>query len=259
MAHKGVDPALLGLVVITIGAAVIGAILGAIVWTIDPFRPVLVVLAAIVLSTIVAILLTRELAIPTHRLGHKVPTGLGPFPQQWEQEPWEKQPYRQAPRPAPAPNTGRPNPNQPYSNPPYSSQPDPSRPHLNQQGSRRAEPFQSPPLAPTVPTHAVIAVDPPRMAATPTDGPLSGWWNQTERRPIAASTGPPQPGTPDISSYVRSGQIIQCTKCAAFTVDVQRVEEGFSFRCQACGHEFTWRRGEEWPAWKVSPQSRSKL
>jgi hypothetical protein len=261
MARKGVDPAHLRLVK-TIGAAVIGALLGALLrgalgWTVDLLLLAVIVLVAIAVSTIVAMLLTREtptreIATPMHRLDCKVPTRLGSSPQLREQQSWEKQPHYQDSGQLRDSNSGHPSPSQSYS-----SQPDLSRPHLNQSDPSRAEPFQPLPLAPTVPTHAVIEVDPPQ-AAPLAHGPPSEWWNQAGPHPMAASTGAPQCETPDISNYVGLAQIVQCSKCAAFTVDVvKRVDAGFSFRCQKCGHEFTWRRDEEWPAWKVSPRSRS--
>lgn len=257
MARKGVDPAQLRLVK-TVGAAVVGALLGALLRsalarTVDPlWRTFIVLVVAIAVSTIVAMLLTRELATPTHWLDCEAPTRLGAFPQPWEQQSWEKEPHHQASGQLRDPHCGHPSPSQSYS-----SRSDLSRPHLNQPDPHRAEPSQPLPMAPTVPAHAVIEVDPPQ-AATPAHGPPSKWWNQTGPHPKAASTGAPQCEMPDISNYVRLAQIVQCGKCAAFTVDVvKRVEAGFSFRCQTCGHEFTWRRDEEWPAWKVSPRSRS--
>jgi hypothetical protein len=240
----------------TILAAVIGSLLGALLldalgWAVDPLPLGLIMLVATALcGGIGAVFRTRDLAVRKHRLDHQVSPRPAPSPQ-----PWEQQPDRQAPSQWQGFNSGPLNPDQQHSSPSYSTWPDPSL-ALNQPDSSRAEALHPTP-ATTAPAYAVIAVDPPQ-AATSADGPPSeAWWNQTEHSPMAPGAGAPRRQAPDISSYIESGLIVQCTRCAAFTIDVQRVATGFSFRCQACGHEFTWQRNEEWPAWKVSPQSRS--
>jgi uncharacterized membrane protein YeaQ/YmgE (transglycosylase-associated protein family) len=259
MARKGVDPAQQRLVK-TIMAGLVGALFGALLlYTlagyVDLYRVALIVFVATALSTIFALRRRGGLATSTQPQHQPVPPSPVPSPPRLEKQSPGSQPYGQPPQPATGSYSGHSNRSQPHSSPTNSSQPEPSRPKPNQQSSSGAAPFQPPPLPPAEPAHAVIAISP--QGAAPAGGPPSGWWNQTGRRPISASTEAPPGETPDISSYVGSGQIVQCPNCAAFTVDYERVEAGFNFRCQACGYEFRWQRGEEWPAWKISPRSRS--
>lgn len=252
MARRGMDLARLRFAMIAL-ASVIGAVLGALVvstlaWIVNPISLALVIVPVSVLSAICSFQFTRRRATSRHRFVHQIPTDLAPSSQPWKQ--LQDQDFGRAQdRYSDLPHSSR-----PQLSPEYSNQPDLNDGHLNHPESSRAKPFQPSPAV-KAPTHAVTAVDPPQVA-TPADDFRSGWWNQAGRHPVAASAEAPQREIPDISSYVGLGQIVQCTRCAAFAVNVNHVQAGFSFRCQACDHEFTWQRGEEWPAWKVSPRSR---
>jgi hypothetical protein len=250
MARKDVNQAWLRFATVIL-AAVIGSLLGALLlnvlgWTVALLPLVFIMLVVTALfSGIGALVLRRDLAVPRHRLNHQPQ----PAP---STQPWEQQQDGQAVSRPHEVNSGPMN--QPYSSPYRSPRPDPSH-TPNPPDPSRAETFQ-PMSSPTAPAYAVIAVDLTQSAALAGGPPSGAWWNQTEHSPVAASAEIPPYEAPDISSYVMSGQIVQCTKCAAFAVDVQRVGTGFSFRCHACDHKFNWQRNEEWPAWKVSPQSR---
>jgi hypothetical protein len=128
-------------------------------------------------------------------------------------------------------------------------------------------PAPTPPAQPTTPeVQPQPALSVPNYAVTPVEQPrpprrvkpaASGWW-EAEAAPSPSQRSEGRRRTaPDIGRYVRAGRIVQCTACADFAVDVVRVDYGFTFRCQACGHGFSWKPDADWPAWKVSPRSRS--
>jgi hypothetical protein len=85
------------------------------------------------------------------------------------------------------------------------------------------------------------------------------WWSETSvpgaRRdqPRAVSAPPP-----DLSGYVESGRVVQCPNCASFRINVRRVDVGYSFSCQRCGHTWDWQPNMPWPKTiKVSKRLRA--
>lgn len=123
------------------------------------------------------------------------------------------------------------------------------------------------PVVPVVPAAADLPDLPaPNYAVTPVEQPAPprrvkstapDWWDaESSPEPKSRRDSAPRV-SPAIGRYVQGGRVVQCTACAAFAVDVVRVEYGFNFRCQACGHSFFWEPTNDWPAWKVSFRSRS--
>jgi hypothetical protein len=254
MVDKSADSSLLGPAT-TIGSAIFGSALGVLFvavlkWHTPSLLLVLFVLLAIPISSGVALLLMRNLAKSSRWPDlQDVSPPERPIPQSTGIDGAGQAPARVAPP------VGSPYPaGAPYPNGPYVTKP-PSPPvPTSEVGASKVGSLQQPQLSPPLPTHAVIAIDPPQ--AKP-NASVSEWWKQSGPRP-GATIASARREAPDITSYVDSGQIVQCPRCAAFTIDVKRVEAGFRFYCHACGNEFAWKRDEEWPAWKVSPRSRLK-
>lgn len=124
---------------------------------------------------------------------------------------------------------------------------DPLRPHTNWYGDAEASaagqgsgwpPPTSPPPAPpqALPTFAPPLALPPPPAAH-------------ERDPDIV----PVPGVRHVS-HPPVRRIVQCPHCGSFEVKlVCQRGEGLTFACPRPHHEWTWKRGEPWPATIVRP------
>jgi hypothetical protein len=89
--------------------------------------------------------------------------------------------------------------------------------------------------------------------AQPPDAP---WWDSAQGAPPAPSPGAKRAPAPDLSTYLASTFIAQCPRCGAFRLDIRRAGSSWDFRCEACGHTWTWQPGTPWPPVRVMPRGR---
>jgi len=90
-------------------------------------------------------------------------------------------------------------------------------------------------------------------------GADKSWWDAAQGAP------PPPPSSdaqrepaPDLSSYLGSTLIAQCPRCGAFRLDFRRARSGWDFRCESCGHVWSWQPGSPWPLVRVAPRRRNQ-
>ena len=89
------------------------------------------------------------------------------------------------------------------------------------------------------------------------DSMKSTWVNSQET--LAQGAAPaPSPGAtrapaPDLSTYLASTFIAQCPRCGAFRLDIKQARSAWDFRCEVCGHTWSWQPGTPWPPVRVMP------
>jgi len=83
----------------------------------------------------------------------------------------------------------------------------------------------------------------------PADAP---WWDSAQGAP-APSAGAQRAPAPDLSTYLASTFIAQCPRCGAFRLDIKRARSAWDFRCEVCGHTWSWQPGAPWPPVRVMP------
>jgi hypothetical protein len=92
----------------------------------------------------------------------------------------------------------------------------------------------------------------------PRPGADQEWWNAAQgARPSASSDAQRRPA-PDLSSYLGSTLIAQCPRCGAFRLDFRQARSGWDFRCESCGHVWSWQPGSPWPLVRVAPKRRTQ-
>jgi hypothetical protein len=89
--------------------------------------------------------------------------------------------------------------------------------------------------------------------AEPPDAP---WWDSAQGAPPPPSPGAKRAPAPDLSTYLASTFIAQCPRCGAFRLDIRSASGAWDFRCEACGHTWTWQPGTPWPPVRVMPRGR---
>jgi hypothetical protein len=94
----------------------------------------------------------------------------------------------------------------------------------------------------------LLPLTPPGTAG-PADAP---WWDSAHPAP-APSAGAKRAPAPDLSTYLASTFIAQCPRCGAFRLDIRRASSAWDFRCEVCGHTWTWQPGTPWPPVRVMP------
>jgi len=94
----------------------------------------------------------------------------------------------------------------------------------------------------------LLPLTPPGTAG-PADAP---WWDSAHPAP-APSAGAKRAPAPDLSTYLASTFIAQCPRCGAFRLDIRRARSAWDFRCEVCGHTWTWQPGTPWPPVRVMP------
>ena len=86
-----------------------------------------------------------------------------------------------------------------------------------------------------------------------TEGPADApWWDSAQPAP-APSAGARRAPAPDLSTYLASTFIAQCPRCGAFRLDIKRARSAWDFRCEVCGHTWSWQPGAPWPPVRVMP------
>jgi hypothetical protein len=101
----------------------------------------------------------------------------------------------------------------------------------------------------------LLPAEPGRGHARP--GADQQWWNAARGTPPPSSEAQRRPA-PDLSSYLGSTLIAQCPRCGAFRLDFRRARSGWDFRCESCGHVWTWLPGSPWPPVRVAPKRRTQ-
>ena len=94
----------------------------------------------------------------------------------------------------------------------------------------------------------LLPLTPPGTAG-PADAP---WWDSAQGAP-APSAGAKRAPAPDLSTYLASTFIAQCPRCGAFRLDIRQARSAWDFRCEVCGHTWTWQPGTPWPPVRVMP------
>lgn len=102
--------------------------------------------------------------------------------------------------------------------------------------------------APAV-NETVVQLLPLSPPGTPADAP---WWDSAQPAP-APSAGAQRAPAPDLSTYLASTFIAQCPRCGAFRLDIRRARSAWDFRCEVCGHTWSWQPGTPWPPVRVMP------
>ena len=102
----------------------------------------------------------------------------------------------------------------------------------------------------------LLPAQPGRGHARP--GADSSWWNAAQGAPPPPSSDAQRRPAPDLSSYLGSTLIAQCPRCGAFRLDFRRARSGWDFRCESCGHVWTWLPGSPWPLVRVAPKRRTQ-
>jgi cytoskeletal protein RodZ len=127
--------------------------------------------------------------------------------------------------------------------PPESYPPDPVAPAPSPDGLNRGG-------APAVNETVVqlLPLTPPGTAGA-ADAP---WWDSAQPAP-APSAGAKRVPAPDLSTYLASTFIAQCPRCGAFRLDIKRARSAWDFRCEVCGHTWSWQPGTPWPPVRVMP------
>ena len=86
--------------------------------------------------------------------------------------------------------------------------------------------------------------------------PGAPWWDSAQGAPPPPSPGARRAPAPDLSTYLASTFIAQCPRCGAFRLDIRSTSGAWDFRCEACGHIWTWQPGTPWPPVRVMPRGR---
>ena len=94
----------------------------------------------------------------------------------------------------------------------------------------------------------LLPLTPPGTAGA-ADAP---WWDSAHPAP-APSAGAQRAPAPDLSTYLASTFIAQCPRCGAFRLDIKRARSAWDFRCEVCGHTWSWQPGTPWPPVRVMP------
>ena len=94
----------------------------------------------------------------------------------------------------------------------------------------------------------LLPLSPPGTAG-PADAP---WWDSAQPAP-ASSAGAKRAPAPDLATYLASTFIAQCPRCGAFRLDIRRASSVWDFRCEVCGHTWSWQPGTPWPPVRVMP------
>ena len=94
----------------------------------------------------------------------------------------------------------------------------------------------------------LLPLTPPGTGGPP-DAP---WWDSGQGAP-APSAGAKRAPAPDLSTYLASTFIAQCPRCGAFRLDIRRARSAWNFRCEVCGHTWSWQPGTPWPPVRVMP------
>ena len=102
----------------------------------------------------------------------------------------------------------------------------------------------------------LLPAQPGRGHARP--GADSSWWTAAQGAPPPPSSDAQRRPAPDLSSYLGSTLIAQCPRCGAFRLDFRRARSGWDFRCESCGHAWTWQPGSPWPLVRVAPKRRTQ-
>jgi hypothetical protein len=114
----------------------------------------------------------------------------------------------------------------------------------------------APTPAPAETVVQLLPAQPGRGHARP--GADSQWWNAARGTPPPPSSEAQRRPAPDLSSYLGSTLIAQCPRCGAFRLDFRRARSGWDFRCESCGHVWTWLPGSPWPLVRVAPKRRTQ-
>jgi hypothetical protein len=117
-------------------------------------------------------------------------------------------------------------------------------------------PAPAPASAPAETVVQLLPAGPGRGHARP--GADSQWWNAARGAPPPPSSEAQRRPAPDLSSYLGSTLIAQCPRCGAFRLDFRRARSGWDFRCESCGHVWTWLPGSPWPLVRVAPKRRTQ-
>jgi hypothetical protein len=91
----------------------------------------------------------------------------------------------------------------------------------------------------------LLPLTPPGTADAP-------WWDSAQGAP-APSAGAKRAPAPDLSTYLASTFIAQCPRCGAFRLDIMPARSAWDFRCEVCGHTWSWQPGTPWPPVRVMP------
>ena len=91
----------------------------------------------------------------------------------------------------------------------------------------------------------LLPLTPPGTADAP-------WWDSAQGAP-APSAGAKRAPAPDLSTYLASTFIAQCPRCGAFRLGIMRARSAWDFRCEVCGHTWSWQPGTPWPPVRVMP------
>jgi hypothetical protein len=208
-------PAQFGWAVVVIAAALIGGLAAA--FLVDASL-VIAVVVSVVIGVIGAVVVFRS---------------PGRSPELTASRPTATMPRTQPPRAAPPPESYPPDPVAPATQalPSAGAGPD----GLNRGG------------APAVNETVVqlLPLTPPGTGDAP-------WWDSAQGAP-APSAGAQRAPAPDLSTYLASTFIAQCPRCGAFRLDIKRARSAWDFRCEACGHTWSWQPGAPWPPVRVMP------
>jgi hypothetical protein len=129
-------------------------------------------------------------------------------------------------------------------------------PPADRDGASPARPRPAPAVSPA-PAETVVQL----LAAQPGRGPArpgadKSWWHEAQGAPPPPSSDAQRGPAPDLSSYLGSTVIAQCPRCGAFRLDFRRARSGWDFRCESCGHVWSWQPGSPWPPVRVAPKLR---
>jgi len=117
-------------------------------------------------------------------------------------------------------------------------------------------PAPAPASAPAETVVQLLPAQPGRGHARP--GADQDWWNAARGTPPPPSSEAQRRPAPELSSYLGSTLIAQCPRCGAFRLDFRRARSGWDFRCESCGHVWTWLPGSPWPLVRVAPKRRTQ-
>jgi len=216
-------PARLGWALLVIAAALIGGLAAA--FLVD---------ASLVIAVVVSVVIGAIGVLVLFRTPARSPEPTASYP--------ATMPRVQPPRAAPPPESYPPDPVAPAPSPTGqaspSAGPGPGPDGLNRGG------------APAVNETVVqlLPLTPPGSAGA-ADAP---WWDSAHPAP-APSAGAKRAPAPDLSTYLASTFIAQCPRCGAFRLDIKQARSAWDFRCEVCGHTWSWQPGTPWPPVRVMP------
>jgi hypothetical protein len=87
-------------------------------------------------------------------------------------------------------------------------------------------------------------------------GPSAATWWEAARQELPPAASAAHLPPPQLSSYLETAQVAQCPNCGELTLDATRASGGWSLKCPACSHAWTWRPGTPWPDVTVIPRRR---